>query len=1111
MNQPTLFDLTARDAGPATALPPLDQQARDLAADPRHHIVLEASAGTGKTRVLVDRYARLIVEAGVDPRNILAITFTRKAAAEMRDRVMTTLRALADSGRVAPARWAELRLRLRDIQVSTIDAFCFSLLREFPLEADVNPDFEVADETETARFVNEALDLTFRASRSLLEDDERVRLLFTRVRQPTLRRVLADLLDRRQVACPAVASFVARHPRMQTAADAAARFMDRVRTTIESSPHRSALIEEGPRRVPEFQFVLEDLVRLWDDTPADSGWVQQLRRRIEAYFLTKNGKPRKLLIKDAVDFASPAAKKRHTAAVAALAPALDAALDDLDADVNVLLARGLQRVLTIAVQKYEALLEEHAMLDFAGMLDRAVALLGRQEEFARSRLKLQSRYHHLLIDEFQDTSRRQWQLMDLLINAWAEGEGTAEGRTSIFVVADRKQSIYRFRAAEVTLLDEAVARIGALRPDRQVRHAINTSFRAVPELLAFVNAISSSMQGDAALPDRWRFEKDDEFPAPDVSSGARRDGVPVLGLVAEASMAHCASAVADEVARLLHEVNVRDRSGQPRPVRPDDIAILFRARPGYQLFEDALESRGIRTYVYKGLGFFDAPEVQDLQAIVRYLAQPDSPLRAAQLLRSRVIRVSDEALVRLGPDLAGALLSPHVDVETARLSPLDAALIARARDAVARWLPLADRIPPSELIDVILRDSAYAHELSGRRLGQARENVKKLRALIRRVENRGYATLGRLSAYFDTLRAGDESNAIVEAAGAVNLMTIHAAKGLEFPVVFLVNLQSPSRGGATGVSVIEVGPTGEPDVSFGTSEATRLEAQRDTEELRRVLYVAVTRARDRLYLAAELKDGSIRRDFRSLAGLLPESLLTAFPAASTATSGEEVEWDSGRGRFAFRVCRPRTGALPSAAVTADQTVNELEPVTELRATGLRVSTVTSEGDVPFNTSPSAPAPLRTEVRHDQRLLGTIVHRLLQRRLASSLRDEVLERAAFDVLGPEDRVDLTDAPGLTAAAVGLYRRLRQQDDLAALLDAGDCFFEVPFSYIPPEQPDTCVRGVIDCLVIDGSGQATVVEFKTGQARPEHQEQADRYARAVAAVYGFSGVKSRVFYA
>ncbi len=153
-----------REAGPASP----DAADRAAAVDPRLNVVLEASAGTGKTRVLVDRYTNLI-RAGVDPRHILAITFTRKAAAEMRERILVNLRRAAEEGGIDPARWRQLRERLGDVAISTIDAFCLSLLGEFPLEADLDPGFGMADETEAARLVDESLDRSMRIARGLAD------------------------------------------------------------------------------------------------------------------------------------------------------------------------------------------------------------------------------------------------------------------------------------------------------------------------------------------------------------------------------------------------------------------------------------------------------------------------------------------------------------------------------------------------------------------------------------------------------------------------------------------------------------------------------------------------------------------------------------------------------------------------------------------------------------------------------------------------------------------------------------------------------------------------------------------------------------------------------
>lgn len=1104
--QPSLFD-SSGDA-PAVQSPLPDQAARDFASDPAQHVVLEASAGTGKTKVLVDRYVRLI-RLGVAPRHILAITFTRKAAAEMRERILADLRDETPAAVLA------------EIQVATIDAFCFGLLREFPLEAGVDPGFEIADETEMARFATEALDLTMRIARGIVIRDQNVRLLFTKIKAPVLNEVLAQLLDRRQVALPAVATFVKQKVRVRAPDEAAQAFVQRVKAVFEG---QHAFLADGPRSVAEFRWVAADVARLADGAEAfpDSD-VPQLRRRLERYFLTKKGEARKKLPGHAKDHASPASRKRHQEAFLAMAPPIEDAVEALDRDVDGLLARGLLTILTIAVQQYQKLLDEHAVLDFAGMLDRAVALLERQEEFARSRLKLQARYHHLLVDEFQDTSRQQWRLVEMLIEAWGEGEGVADGATSIFIVGDRKQSIYRFRHAEVALLDEAARRIAALRPGRQVRQAITKNFRAVAELLSFVNALGSALEGDPELEDRFVYADRDRFPVEAVAQGARRDGRPVIGIVATETLQQSADAVAAEVARFLAEATVRDRHGPPRSARADDVAILFRARAGHQVYEAALEKRGIRTYVYKGLGFFDAPEVQDLQALLRFLARPESNLRAAEFLRSRFVRLSDSALAALAPDLSAVLVGP--DALTVALSAEDQRLLDCARAGVRRWIALTDRVPPGELIDLVMRESIYSVETAGVRAHQARENVKKVRALVRRVENRGYTTVGRLAQYFETLRAGDESNAVIEARGCVSLMTIHAAKGLEFPAVFVVNLHTPGRGGSAGVTVIDRSVDGQPEVAFRSTDGTKLEERREVEELRRLLYVAITRARDALYLAGEVdKDGVLRFPKRSLASLLPVSLRQAFTRAFL-TEEAEVHWDSIGHQFAVRVCRPPSldaaasrerseraaangGPQPTLASSSSGPAADREPL--FSEAPLVRSASWSEAEFEQTTeAPRSPQASKRD-RSLDRMAGTLVHRLFQ--LNWNQRPEISELA--DQLGrmtrPEELVDVADRAALFQGVASAFVQLGWRSDVQAWLGAGRAYYEVPFSFVSPEDPRVIMRGSIDCLVAHADGSVRVLEFKTGAPRPEHTQQLAVYLTAARHAFPRAEVTGELVY-
>ncbi|HSK08164.1 MAG TPA: UvrD-helicase domain-containing protein [Vicinamibacterales bacterium] len=879
-----------------------DEAARAFAVDPARNVVLEASAGTGKTRVLVTRYVNLL-RAGVEPRNILAITFTRKAAAEMRERILGQLRDLAAMSPADAARWRGLRDRQGDIDVSTIDAFCLSLLREFPLEAALDPGFQIIDEAEAPRLMAEALDSALRAARRLASLDPDVALLHATLGDRRLRAALAGLLGRRLVAGRLMRAFLAGGG--PTANDALQAALGRVGALLSRGDEGiDGFLADGPVNHPAYPVLEADLRAL---AAGDPEGPRALLDRLAGYFLTKAGKPRAKPGYRKQDFASPDAWRRHAQALPALAPYVADALGDLDRHVNRAMVGGLERLFRISRWRYLRALAAHAAVDFTEGLTRALALLRRMDEFSQSRYRLEARYHHVLVDEFQDTSRAQWTLVERLVESWGEGMGLAHDaplQPSIFVVGDRKQSIYAFRDADVRLLRRARQYIGGLRPGGGVRRTIARSFRSAPGVLALVNDLCADIEVVTGRPDAFRYRRADRFPV----DGARSRQGEALGIIAEPTVSRAADAVAAEVERLLGQATVRDRqSGLARRARAGDVAVLFRSRESHRPFEAALDARGIRTYVYKGLGFFEADEVKDVLALVRFLADPASDLRAAALLRSRVVRLSDASIRRLAPHLAAALTAPP-DRQDANLDEEDARVLHHLRASLAAWLPRVDLVPPAELLDTILAESAYALELEGTRQVQARENLKKLRAIARRVQNRGYATWARLAEHLHHLSAGDESNATIDAADAVNLMTIHAAKGLEFGFVFLVNLGRGTGGGQEGVLLLHDPRTRRPLVSVagGLPEAEDAARERDKEETKRLLYVALTRAREKLYLSAVLRDGRVRPGRGSLAEALPPGFLSLFEQAGAAGAGQDdLHWTSRTGgTHRFRLCRP---------------------------------------------------------------------------------------------------------------------------------------------------------------------------------------------------------------
>ena len=657
-------------------------------------------------------------------------------------------------------------------------------------------------------------------------------------------------------------------------------------------------------------------------------------------------------------------------------------------------------------------------------------------------------------------------------------------------------------------MDEAGAFVDDLRAGHDSRRAISKSFRSVPQLLAFANDMFAEIEKDEARRDAFRFEEHDRFPVDHpVPPG------DALGIVVAPGVAEHADAVAAEIRRLLDSnAPVRDpATGELRPMTPKDIGILFRTKDSHQDFEKALERRHIPSYVYKGLGFFEADEIKDVLALLRYLAAPESNLRAAALLRSRFIRLSDPALQALAPDLAAVLSGRTAPVAT--LDPEDRDVLERARQSVARWLGLVDRLPPAEVLELVLDETAYAFETRGPRLRQARENLKKIRAMIRRVQNRGYATMSRLAEHLERLTAGDESNAVIDAGDSVSLMTIHAAKGLEFPVVFLVNLSRGTGGRRHAIRVVSDAEHGQAWLSVGDfqSEADADAKAKDREETKRLLYVALTRARDRLYLASEVKEARWRAFGGSLGDILPAGVKARFEAASLEPPPETTEWVAASGTVhTFRVCR---------GMGSDPLFTKIENVATDEGPADNFAPLIDPFELPRVAVTRVLVPVGEKRRRNQidtgrrSLTGTLVHRLFER-FGTSLAgdadaDDIVDELAR-LIRDDEAVEGGDLAQVFDHARRAYLALCAQPPISQALASGDALFEVPFS-VRPASSQLILRGTFDCLVLRQDGGITVLELKTGKPAPEHGQQLEVYLTAARAMFPGSAVDGKLVYA
>lgn len=965
-------------------------------------LVVTAGAGSGKTRVLVDRYLNLIdpTRAGgplATPDQVVAITFTNKAAREMLDRVRGAVREQVEAAPdEAPRRlWQRIFAQTAAARIQTIHSFCSELVWEYPVEAGVDPAAGVLEE--------------FTAG-ELLEGSARQAILHLLDDEPALQALAVDR------GMGALAAEVAR-----------------IYRTIRASGRT---------------------------------WTQG-----EELTLANLG-------------------------------AAGGAEGDPGGVTGAAVVRALFRLLTAVDREYAAA-KTPAALDFEDLQLLARNLVRDHPEVRR---RLQARLRYLLVDEFQDTDALQYELVSLLA-------GDPPG-DRLFVVGDPKQSIYRFRHAEVGLFAALQDRIRECAGG-VVRFAEN--FRSQPGLVDFVNRVFPHLMGPAYEPFVPGRASEPSYPAVELLLVERENGEKTDSCTLKEArlLAARLRAMVESREELVGERPGDDGAEVRRPVAYGDIAVLFRTRTKLKLFEAALAEQGVPYYVGGGIGFYRKLEVRDVLVALRAVDDPDDLLSLAAALRSPLFGLPDDALLLLvqragdlGTGLAavvtGADLVADLEAETAAQLQRAAALFTEAR-------ALRSRLSVPESLDLLLERTGYETTLLTLPQGaQKVANLRKLRQVAQELTGGQCLSLTDFLARFQRLSEGaEEAEAALEseAADAVKLLTVHGAKGLEFPVVAVADLSrkfTPDKG----------------LWKYDTELHDRLSAAHAGEneaELKRLLYVAVTRARDHLLLTGSIAPppaaGKEKKPPECWltwllevmdAAHLPEGLVRTWsvPAAAVADLAQTgaaaepaaaVPAGASAGEKSFPLLAPVPTPGRQVAVT---TVSELMCYAACpRRYHLRYRLSTpplgvAPGQVSDEEAENAFVVTAAELSPVAR--GTVVHRVIERLRSPADLEPLLSRALAEA-GVAD----ADRREAAAALRPLLEAYLSGEEFATAVRGDVVEAEAPFFF--RLAPDLLLKGAVD-RIDRVSGGLRLLDFKTNRVPAERaREEAAGYYRLQLPLY------------
>ena len=1107
--------------------------AQHRASDPAASVWVGASAGTGKTKVLTDRVLRLLL-GGTAPERILCLTFTRAAAAEMALRISSELArwTVADDETLsaalavltgAPPRHSTLDQARRlfaavldvpeGLKIRTIHAFCQSLLRRFPLEAGVAPNFEIADERMSTTLLGAARARLLHAARPEVDDDLAAHLatMTAVVGEEGFGALLADVSGARD----RFASALECHG--GTAGAIAAL---RVRLGAAEGATPKSVLDEASAEGAFDRPVLTHAARvLAGGTVTDQRRAQKIATWLSANhdgrtagfgayrraFLREDGGPLQSLITKKLGDAHPDA----TEALGHEQERIGAVTDHWNAARVAESSAALIEVASRHLGFYGAEKARHAVLDYGDQIAISRSLLARAGIAPWVLFKLDGGLDHLLIDEAQDTSPAQWAVIAALADEFFAGEGARAAPRTLFAVGDEKQSIFSFQGADARALGTAHRSFrgqaeSAERPWASLPLA--ESFRSTSAVLTAVDAVFAQPAARVgvtaeAVPIRHQVHRAgaggrvELWPpvAPGEAAPMEPWALPVEREAADDPAARLAALIAERVASWTQEPAGEGSDGwleaRGRSMRPGDVLVLVRRRgPFVDHLLRAFKARGVPVAGIDRMVLTEQLAVMDLIALGAFCLLPDDDLTLATVLKSPLIGLDEDALFALAYDRNASLWA------TLARRRNECPAFTEAHEALVAFLGVADWMPPFEFYGEVLGARGGRAALLGRLGPESGDAIEEFLALALAYGRTHPPSLQGFLHWVQDGRAEIKRD-FEQGRDEVRIMTVHGAKGLEAPVVFLPDTMRKPRGrdplvwleeerADGGVGRVEgllwPGRASREDPLTREARAQAREAQE--EEYRRLLYVAMTRAEDRLYVCGwQGRDtppddcwyALVRSGLENLKGVQP------------------FETPEGAGLV---YAEPQSAPLPSLAEPAPEADALPPPPPELL--------------VPPAEEPPAPRPLAPSralqdpappspidaTGQSARLRGIAAHKLLEH--LPALVSAERPHAARRLLAKHD-LDDGEREALAEAMIALVA-----DPAFAALFAPDALAEAPISAVVG---DRVISGQIDRLLVSDR-EVIALDYKTGRAPAEDEAvpevyvaQMESYRAALAAVF------------